>query len=114
MPGAGSISSVSRHHYSPFSQRKGAANLRAPQLSEQLPFSRLSGSYQKSIKPPLIHGELEVVNLHCTELNFPSGAVSMTKPAPTEPIGSIRRPVDLIERVAKGDSEDLTSLLSMK
>src|SRR4030088_2951843 len=25
---------------------------------------------------------------------------------PTEPIGSIQRPVDLIERVAKGDSED--------
>jgi 5-methyltetrahydropteroyltriglutamate--homocysteine methyltransferase len=35
---------------------------------------------------------------------------SMAKPAPitipTEPIGSIPRPVDLIERVAKGDSED--------
>ena len=34
----------------------------------------------------------------------------MPKPAPitipTEPIGSIPRPVDLIERVAKGDSED--------
>src|SRR6202140_5415039 len=34
----------------------------------------------------------------------------MGKPAsisiPTEPIGSIPRPVDLIERVAKGDSED--------
>ena len=34
----------------------------------------------------------------------------MAKPAsitiPTEPIGSIPRPVDLIERVAKGDSED--------
>jgi 5-methyltetrahydropteroyltriglutamate--homocysteine methyltransferase len=34
----------------------------------------------------------------------------MTKPAsitiPTEPIGSIPRPVDLIERVAKGDDED--------
>jgi hypothetical protein len=26
---------------------------------------------------------------------------------PTEPIGGIPRPVDLIERVAKGDSEDL-------
>jgi hypothetical protein len=42
----------------------------------------------------------------------------MAKPAPiaipTEPIGSIPRPVDLIERVAKGDSEDLISLLSMK
>ena len=25
---------------------------------------------------------------------------------PTEPIGTIRRPLDLIERVAKGDSED--------
>jgi hypothetical protein len=25
---------------------------------------------------------------------------------PTEPIGSISRPVDLIERIAKGDSED--------
>src|SRR5258708_23715356 len=37
-------------------------------------------------------------------------AVSMAKPAPitipTEPIGSIPRPVDLIERVARGDSED--------
>src|SRR6202158_6606672 len=34
----------------------------------------------------------------------------MAKPAsitiPTEPIGSIPRPVDLIERVAKGDGED--------
>src|SRR5258705_1959432 len=34
----------------------------------------------------------------------------MAKPAPitipTEPIGSIPRPVDLIERVAKSDSED--------
>jgi 5-methyltetrahydropteroyltriglutamate--homocysteine methyltransferase len=28
-------------------------------------------------------------------------------PIPTEPIGSIPRPVDLIERVARGDSEDL-------
>jgi hypothetical protein len=27
---------------------------------------------------------------------------------PTEPIGSISRPVDLIERVARGDSEDPT------
>jgi len=39
-----------------------------------------------------------------------SKAVSMAKRAPivipTEPIGSIPRPVDLIERVAKGDSED--------
>src|SRR6202022_4345147 len=37
-------------------------------------------------------------------------AVSMPKPAPitipTEPIGSIPRPVDLIERVARGDNED--------
>src|ERR1700737_569756 len=36
--------------------------------------------------------------------------VSMATPAPTpiptEPIGSIPRPVDLIERIAKGDSED--------
>ena len=34
----------------------------------------------------------------------------MAKPAPitipTEPIGSIPRPVDLIERIAKGDRED--------
>jgi 5-methyltetrahydropteroyltriglutamate--homocysteine methyltransferase len=34
----------------------------------------------------------------------------MGKPAPvtipTEPIGSIPRPVDLIETIAKGDSED--------
>jgi hypothetical protein len=34
----------------------------------------------------------------------------MAKPAPitipTEPIGSIPRPIDLIERVAKGDRED--------
>src|SRR5205807_8907787 len=39
-----------------------------------------------------------------------SKAVSMAKPAPitipTEPIGSIPRPVDLIERIAKGYSED--------
>src|SRR5437660_12863484 len=36
----------------------------------------------------------------------------MAKPTsitiPTEPIGSIPRPADLIERVAKGDSEDPT------
>jgi len=34
----------------------------------------------------------------------------MAKPAPitisTEPIGIVSRPVDLIERIAKGDSED--------
>ena len=30
---------------------------------------------------------------------------------PTEPIGSIPRPVDLIERVAKDDSEDLNLAL---
>ena len=39
-----------------------------------------------------------------------SKAVSMANPGPitipNEPIGSIPRPVDLIERVAKGDSED--------
>jgi 5-methyltetrahydropteroyltriglutamate--homocysteine methyltransferase len=39
-----------------------------------------------------------------------SKAVSMPKPAPitipTEPIGSIPRPVELIERVSRGDSED--------
>ena len=39
-----------------------------------------------------------------------SKVVSMAKPAPitipTEPIGSIPRPVDLIERIAKGDRED--------
>src|SRR5258708_34613031 len=37
-------------------------------------------------------------------------AVRMAKPTPitipTEPIGSIPRPIDLIERVAKSDSED--------
>ena len=31
-----------------------------------------------------------------------AGSISI----PTEPIGSIPRPVDLIERVAKGDGED--------
>ncbi len=39
-----------------------------------------------------------------------SKAASMAKPAPitipTEPIGSIPKPVDLIERVAKGASDD--------
>jgi 5-methyltetrahydropteroyltriglutamate--homocysteine methyltransferase len=39
-----------------------------------------------------------------------SKSVSMAKPAPitipTEPIGSIPRPVELIERVSRGDSED--------
>ena len=42
----------------------------------------------------------------------------MAKPAsltiPTEPIGSIPRPVDLIERVAKGDSEDPNLVLNMR
>jgi len=34
---------------------------------------------------------------------------------PTEPTGSIPRPLDLIKRLAKGNSEDLlTSLLSMR
>ena len=33
---------------------------------------------------------------------------------PTEPIGSIPRPIDLIERAAKSDGEHLNSLLSMK
>jgi methionine synthase II (cobalamin-independent) len=45
------------------------------------------------------------------EVNYAlSKAVSMAKPAPitipTEPIGSIPRPVDLIERVSKGDIDD--------
>ena len=45
------------------------------------------------------------------EVNYTSRkVVSMAKSAPitipTEPIGSIPRPVDLIERVAKGDRED--------
>jgi hypothetical protein len=45
------------------------------------------------------------------EVNYTSSkAASMAKPTPvtipTEPIGSIPRPVDLIERIAKGDSED--------
>src|SRR5712664_4754237 len=43
------------------------------------------------------------------QLDF-SEAVSMARAAPitipTEPIGSIPRPLDLIERVARGDSED--------
>src|SRR4030088_3695247 len=43
-------------------------------------------------------------------LSFCSRKASMANPAsltiPTEPIGSIPRPVDLIERVARGDSED--------
>ena len=33
---------------------------------------------------------------------------------PTEPIGSIPRPIDLFERAAKSDGEHLNSLLSMK
>jgi len=33
---------------------------------------------------------------------------------PTEPIGSVPIPIDLIERVAKADREDPTSRLSMK
>ncbi len=49
--------------------------------------------------------------VHTGEVNYAlSKAVSMAKPAPitipTEPIGSIPRPVDLIERVARGDNED--------
>jgi 5-methyltetrahydropteroyltriglutamate--homocysteine methyltransferase len=49
--------------------------------------------------------------VHTGEVNYAlSKAVSMAKPAPntipTEPIGSIPRPVDLIERVSRGDSED--------
>ena len=39
----------------------------------QLPSSRLSGSYQKSIKPSVvIHFELGLVNVHRNELNLPS------------------------------------------
>jgi 5-methyltetrahydropteroyltriglutamate--homocysteine methyltransferase len=49
--------------------------------------------------------------VHAAEVNYAlSKALSMAKPAPitipTEPIGSIPRPVDLIERVTRGDSED--------
>src|SRR5258707_11695678 len=44
------------------------------------------------------------------EANTSRKARSMAKSAPvtipTEPIGSIPRPVDLIERIAKGDGED--------
>ena len=42
--------------------------------------------------------------------DYPEKVVSMAMPTPTtlptEPIGSIPRPTDLIERVAKADSED--------
>src|SRR5260370_21480410 len=42
----------------------------------------------------------------------------MTRPAsitiPTEPTGSIPGPVDLVERIAKGDREDPDPLLSME
>src|SRR5712692_2114944 len=47
--------------------------------------------------------------VHNGEVNYTlRKAVSVAIPItiPTEPIGSIPRPVDLIERVAKGDSED--------
>jgi len=49
--------------------------------------------------------------VHAPEVNYAlSKAVSMAKPAaitiPTEPIGSIPRPLELIERVTRGDSED--------
>ncbi len=44
------------------------------------------------------------------EVNYTRKVVSMAKSAPitipTEPIGSIPRPVNLNERVAKGDRED--------
>jgi len=42
--------------------------------------------------------------------DYPEKVVSMATPTPTtiptEPIGSIPRPIDLIERVAKADSVD--------
>ncbi len=49
--------------------------------------------------------------VHTAEVYYAlSKAASMSKPAPitipTEPIGGIPRPVDLIKRVAKGDSEN--------
>ena len=50
------------------------------------------------------------VIVHNGEVNYACKAVSVAKPAPitipTEPLGSIPRPVDLIDRVANGDSED--------
>src|ERR1700716_798632 len=60
---------------------------------------------RKGIEPILLFNPKRV-----RSIILASKAVSMATPAPitipTEPIGSIPRPVDLIERVAKGDSED--------
>src|ERR1700716_2050977 len=60
---------------------------------------------RKGIEPILLFNPKRV-----RSIILASKAVSMAKLAPiaipTEPIGSIPRPVDLIERVAKGDSED--------
>jgi len=68
------------------------------------------GATRKTSNPPLIHVELGLINLHRGKLDFCRKAVSMAKPAPitipTEPISSIPRPIDLIERVVKSDSED--------
>ena len=60
----------------------------------------------------VIHVEQGHVNLHSSK------AVSMAKPSsitiPTESIGSIPRPVDMIERPRKATVRMPTSLLSMK
>src|SRR3982075_541397 len=60
---------------------------------------------RKGIEPILLFNPKRV-----RSIILASKAVSMATPAPitipTEPIGSIPRPVDLIERVAKSDSED--------
>jgi len=73
------------------------------------------GVYKKSIRIVVrfvSHSEdLKSFRIQKGEVNYTSRkVVSMAKSAPitiaTEPIGSIPRPVDLIERVAKGDRED--------
>jgi len=47
-----------------------------------------------------------VLKAHSSSAVFQERCVATESTIPTEPIGSIPRPVDLIERVAKGDRED--------
>src|SRR6266404_3125426 len=88
-----------------------------PEVTELLPVCRRSGIYYK--KHPhhrpgsSRHDEDTEILLNPKRVSstiLSSKVVSMAKPAPitipTEPIGSIPRPVDLIERIAKGDRED--------
>lgn len=61
-------------------------------------FADYVGTTREASDPSLIHGELGIVDLDSSELNSCLKVLSMAKLALTEPIGSILRLAEPIER----------------